>query len=123
MMQYARQVLGKVILVLDQATTPKSLTRSEEGQKQVDEQCKALALYQFETCPFCVKVRRAMKRLNLNIELKDARGNTQARNELIQQGGILQVPCLRIENPHNGTYQWMYESSDIIDYLEKRFPG
>ncbi|HAI96784.1 MAG TPA: glutaredoxin, partial [Methylococcaceae bacterium] len=34
-------------------------------------------------------------------------------------GGKLKVPCLRIEE--DGKVSWMYESSDIINYLEDRF--
>ncbi|MCA7113286.1 hypothetical protein LGL75_14005 [Staphylococcus aureus] len=30
------------------------------------------------------------------------------------------MPCLRIEE--NGQTRWMYESSDIVAYLEKTFP-
>ena len=35
-------------------------------------------------------------------------------------GGNLKVPCLRIEERDLG-YRWMYESSDIVHYLESRF--
>jgi glutathione S-transferase len=30
------------------------------------------------------------------------------------------VPCLRIED-NNGDVRWMYESGDIISYLDQRF--
>ena len=79
-----------------------------------------MALYQFKACPFCVKTRRAMKRLGLKIELRDARDNAQWRQQLLLEGGQVQVPCLYI--PEDGAAgRWMYESGDIIDYLEQRF--
>ncbi|WP_141710024.1 glutathione S-transferase N-terminal domain-containing protein, partial [Vibrio splendidus] len=31
----------------------------------------------------------------------------------------VKVPCLRIEK--GGKTEWMYESSDIVTYLEKQF--
>jgi len=34
-------------------------------------------------------------------------------------GGKRKVPCLRIEE--DGKTEWMYESNDIIAYLEQRF--
>jgi len=37
-------------------------------------------------------------------------------------GGKLTVPCLKIEND-SGEVTWMYESSDIVAYLEGRFMG
>ena len=41
------------------------------------------------------------------------------REELKNLGGKYQVPCLRISG--NGEDTWMYESSDIIHYLQQRF--
>jgi glutathione S-transferase len=40
------------------------------------------------------------------------------RQELIAGGGKKQVPCLKIEE-ENGATQWLYESRDIIKYLQK----
>jgi glutathione S-transferase len=40
------------------------------------------------------------------------------RAALIEQGGHSQVPCLRIETT-DGSVQWMYESDDIIAYLQQ----
>jgi len=37
--------------------------------------------------------------------------------DLIAGGGKGQVPCLRIEH-ENGSVEWMYESVDIIRYLQ-----
>jgi glutathione S-transferase len=37
--------------------------------------------------------------------------------ELIQKGGKKQVPCLKIIE--NGQESWLYESGDIIKYLNK----
>ena len=79
-----------------------------------------MALYQFRACPFCVKTRRAMKRLGLGIELRDARTDPQWRRQLLGGGGRLQVPCLFIPG-EPGEARWMYESGDIIAYLERRF--
>ncbi|HBH35017.1 MAG TPA: glutaredoxin, partial [Gammaproteobacteria bacterium] len=41
--------------------------------------------------------------------------------ELRLQGGKYQTPCLKITDS-DGSVQWMYESKDIIDYLDQRFP-
>ncbi|MFL5813519.1 MAG: glutaredoxin family protein, partial [Bdellovibrionia bacterium] len=77
-------------------------------------------LYQFEGCPFCVKVRREIKRLGLNIEYRDILKNPTWEHEMIQGGGQRQVPCLRIQR-EDGNVQWLYESSDINRYLIERF--
>ncbi|EJA3103594.1 glutathione S-transferase N-terminal domain-containing protein [Vibrio vulnificus] len=119
-MQLIRWFLGKLILLVDTLFSPKCLKRSPEAQNKVDEQATRYALYQFAACPFCVKVRRAMKRQSVTIELRDAKNDAQHRHELEQGGGKIKVPCLRIEE--NGQTRWMYESSDIVAYIEKTFP-
>ena len=118
-MKLIRWFLSLVILTLDALFSPKSIIRSPEKQAQVDEATRTLALYQFEGCPFCVKVRRQIKRLGLQIEFRDAQNNHKFRQELITEGGELQVPCLRIEQ--DGSVRWLYESSDINAYLTQRF--
>lgn len=112
-----RWVLGKIILGWDAMFPPNAVPRDPAAQAKVDDFSKRMALYQFETCPFCVKVRRAARRMNLKLATKDARGDAKARDELLREGGQRQVPCLRIE--HGGKVQWLYESSEIIAYLER----
>lgn len=115
-----RLALGPVVLLWEALTTPKGVVRPEQKQGEVDEQTRLLTLYQFKTCPFCVKVRREISRLSLNIALRDAKNDPLARDELMQGGGKIMTPCLKIVSP-DGSVQWMYESGDIIDYLHQRF--
>jgi len=115
-----RVVIGPFMLLWEAATTPKGIVRQPDRQKQVDQQCRGLALYQFKTCPFCIKVRREISRLSLDIELRDAKGDPQHREALLQGGGAVKVPCLRITD-EQGNIRWMYESGDIIQYLNERF--
>jgi len=119
MLSFIRGALGALILFFDWVFTPRGIKRETENQAQVDAQTTNLALYQYKACPFCVKVRRTMKRNTLNIETRDAKRSDNARDELVKGGGKLKVPCLRIEE--EGKVSWMYESSDIINYLEDRF--
>lgn len=118
--QIIRILLGPVILFWDLVTTPKGIERPEVEQDETDKQTKSLVLYQFRTCPFCIKVRRAMKRLSLNIEIRDAQRNIEHREALFLGGGAIKVPCLQITEA-DGQVRWMYESDDINDYLKQRF--
>ena len=115
-----RKFIGALILFFDKIFSPKGIKREAQKQQEIDEQTAKLALYQFQACPFCVKVRRQIKRLSLNIKLCDAKNNEQYRQELLANGGRIKVPCLKIEQD-NGDVNWMYESSDINQYLEDRF--
>ena len=112
-----RGFIGALILFFDWVFTPRGVKRDAGLQKIIDEQIAGLSLYQFKACPFCVKVRRALKRNSLNIPIYDAKRDEFRRGELLQGGGKIKVPCLRIEEK-NGDVRWMYESNDIIDYLE-----
>jgi glutaredoxin len=119
-MAIIRKILGSIILFFNWLFTPKGVTREQEEQQKIDVTTQKLKLYQYNACPFCVKVRRAMKRMSLPIEIRDIRANPEYKKELEQEGGRLMVPCLRIENK-DGSYTWMYESSDIINYLSEKF--
>ncbi|MCK0746012.1 glutaredoxin family protein [Chromohalobacter nigrandesensis] len=96
-----------------------AIERTAQAQQEVDRQAQYLALYHFEGCPFCTRVRRVLQRLNVELALHDINRDPEARQALITGGGKKTVPCLRIER--DGAITWLYESRDIIDYLEKRF--
>ena len=108
-----------ILLVMEHTFNPPPLQRSPERQAEVDTQTKGLILYQFRACPFCIKVRRTMRRLNLDIEKRNANENPQHKAELVEGGGRWQTPCLRIEN--GDQVEWLYESSDIIAYLDNKY--
>ncbi len=79
-------------------------------------QSTSLALYHYDSCPFCAKTRRSIDELNVDVALRNIQLNHQHRIDLKQGGHKTQVPCLRIEDS-NGESQWLYESDDIIHYL------
>jgi glutaredoxin len=113
-------IIGPIILLWDALTTPKGVVRAAEAQQQIDTSTRNLVLYQFRMCPFSVKVRRAVKRLSLNIETRDALREESSRAELLQGGGEIKVPCLRITDDQ-GKMTWMYESDSIIEYLQAHY--
>lgn len=119
-MKLIRWFLGLLILAYEKVMSPKGLQRSFSDQSIVNNETRKLTLYQYKACPFCVKVRMSMKRLSLNVRKRDAKRSEMAKEELLAGGGTLKVPCLKIiEN--DGSETWMYESSEIINYLESRF--
>jgi len=117
-MTLIRWVLGLIILSLDYITRPKPVIRDKNSQEEINKLTKKMSLYQYKACPFCVKVRRNMRKYSLNIELRDAKGNSLNKKNLKNLGGKLKVPCLRIEK-NKDNIQWLYESKEIINYLEK----
>ena len=114
-----RTVLGYIVIFFDWLTRPRKRQRSETEQASLQAETQNLSIYQFYACPFCVKTRRALHRLNIPIELRDAKQEGEHRSALLEGGGRVKVPCLRIDE-EDGT-QWMYESDVIIEYLETRF--
>ena len=80
-----RWILGRIILLLNFIFTPKKRKRDIQKQAQVDAQTQSMQLYQYKACPFCVKVRREMRRQALNISTIDAK---QAVNkEVLEKQG------------------------------------
>lgn len=117
-MKLIRWPLGQLILLVDAVTAPRRPQRDAATQARIDDAARNLAVYQYRACPFCVKTRRAMRRLGIEVELRDAKSDPRWRDELLAEGGRLQVPCLRIPQA-DGSVQWLYESNDIIAYLEQ----
>ena len=118
--QTLRLVLGPVLLLKELLTNPEGIQRDAAAQAAVDLQCQSLALYQFNTCPFCIKVRQEMRRLSLPIEKRDAQHNAANREELLQGSGATKVPCLKITD-NNGQTRWLQDSKAIVAYLRERF--
>jgi glutaredoxin len=115
-----RAILGPFLLLGDRLTRPKGIVRPEHAQQAVDARTRALALYHFPTCPFCLKTRRTVRRLSLDIELRDARNDDAHRAALVAGGGKPQVPCLQITDA-GGQLSWLYESDAINAYLDREF--
>ncbi|MBV1810958.1 glutathione S-transferase N-terminal domain-containing protein [Pseudomonas viridiflava] len=118
-MKALRVGLGQLVIGIDFLTRPSKKKRDPAAQAAVNQSAQDLTLYQFHACPFCVKTRRALRRLNVPVALRDAKNNELDRQTLLNEGGKIKVPCLRIEEGDKTV--WMYESNVIIDYLDKRF--
>ena len=119
-MSLIRWFVGKLIIFMHLITLPKPILRKKIDQDRIDKQMKYFTIYQFEACPFCVKVRRFMRKNNLKINLKDAKNNKIFKSELLNEGGKHKVPCLKITKKYSKTI-WLYESTEIIKFLKKEF--
>lgn len=117
-MSLIRWPIGRLILLINFIFSPKSPKRAAEAQQKIDVKTQNLSLYQLPSCPFCVKVRRTMKREGLSIELRNINQKNDYREELIREGGKPKVPCLRIEKA-DGQVQWLYESKDVVSHLQQ----
>lgn len=94
---------------------------SSSEQKEIYKQKTALnvkfknyTLYINPKCPYCIKVLKFMKRNNITLPIKNVE-SVKNKQELISIGGKSQVPCLVIDG------KALYESNDIISYLETHF--
>jgi glutaredoxin len=105
---------------LDSETGGSAEPESSEAQKRVEERVSELVLYHFESCPYCARVRDVIEKLELEIELRDIRASRAYHDELARGGGRATVPCLRIADAGEDV-RWLYESSEIIAYLTRRF--
>lgn len=78
-----------------------------------------LTLYYKPTCPFCQRVLGEADNLGVQFNLKDISSDEVLATELIEKGGKRQVPYLVDEEKGIS----MYESGDIIEYLEEHYAG
>ena len=116
-MKIIRWVLGRIILFIDFLTRPSPIGRDQKTQHELDSITSNFSLYQFNACPFCVKVRRTIRRYSLNIELRDAKNNDDFKKELTNKVRSHKVPCLRIQS-NDKSSTWLYGSEEIIFFLK-----
>lgn len=80
-------------------------------------QAKKLSLYYYDSCPYCRRVLQEISYLNIDVEKRNILLSEEHYQELVRGGGDQMVPCLLIEE--GTSKQWMYESRDIIRYLQQ----
>ena len=119
-MSWYQALLGKCSVWFEGFSKPVTpVQRSSEEQASIERKAAYLTLYDQGSNSCSTKVRRHIKWLNLPIVVKDLKRCHIYQKELLSGGGRAQLPCLRIEKT-TGT-EWLYESEDIIRYLDRRF--
>ena len=80
-----------------------------------------LTLFQFETCPWCERVRQKLAEKNLEYEKVNVERDREdpKRKELAEKSNVFTVPVLKIEK--DGEEKYIGESQVIIDYLDENF--
>lgn len=107
------------VLVTCSALFDEQIKRDKLAQQKADRIANSLTLYTLNTCPYSAKVQRHLHHLNVSPTVKNLKRCHIYQKELLAGGGRAQVPCLRIESADKT--QWLYESDDIIRYLDKKF--
>jgi glutaredoxin len=76
-----------------------------------------IILYQFESCPFCEKVRQHLIKKNLQFEKVEVPRDREnpIRKELFAKSKVPTVPVIKIDGKYIG------ESSDIIKFIDENF--
>ena len=76
-----------------------------------------IILFQFESCPYCEKVRQKLKEKKIEFEKINVPRDreNQERKDLFKKSGVLTVPIIKIGDMYMG------ESQDIINYLDEKF--
>ena len=75
-----------------------------------------ITLYQFESCPYCAKVRAKLDEKELEYERVNVprdREDPQRKEIAEKSGGVLTVPVINIDG------KWMGESDKIVKYVEE----
>jgi glutaredoxin len=115
------RILGVMTSALASGVRGGQGSRRVPGLENAARPAALLELYSFEGCPFCRRVRERLSELDLDyIHRSCPKGESPNRAKLKELGGKIQVPYL--VDPNTGTR--MYESDDIITYLDRTYgPG
>lgn len=76
-----------------------------------------LELWSFEASPYCRLVREALSSLELPYFLHNVAKGSPSREAFVRRSGKMQVPYLH--DPNTGVS--MFESAEIIDYLDRTY--
>ena len=76
-----------------------------------------IKLYQFESCPYCEKVRQKLAELDIEYEKINVSRDQKSdeRKDIAEKSGVLTVPVIEIDGKFIG------ESEIIVEELETRF--
>lgn len=101
-------------VVTSYTATILELGRGWYAERKSREPARPLELYEFESCPFCRKVREAMTELDLSPMIFPCPpGGARFRDVVREKGGRAQFPFLVDPNEN----RQMYESVEIVRYL------
>lgn len=78
-----------------------------------------LVLYYRNDCPYCKKVLAYLNDHQRELPMKEINASETASDELVTGGGKRQVPCLRIRENNGDKVTWLYQSAEIISYLDE----
>ena len=70
-----------------------------------------LALYKYDSCPYCRRVFAVIDELGVDVEYRDVHQSPDWQRDLRRRTGGTQVPCLLIDD------EPLLESLDIIQWL------
>jgi len=96
-----------------------SVKRSLKEQQKVNKAANDLTLYVSDTCPYCARVKKQVKHLNVPLKVKNLDKCHIFQKELLSGGGKAQVPCLKIERRQGS--EWVYRSDKIARYIDRKF--
>ena len=78
---------------------------------------RPLELWSFDACPFCRLARETLSELTLPYHLHNVGKGSPSRSAFLELSGRMRVPFLR--DPNTGVS--IFESADIVAYLEKTY--
>ena len=82
-------------------------------QSVVQQERPVLVLYYSPACPYSQKVLKYLQQIHRTVPMKSVVNNPDAKKELKEYGGKMQVPCLLIDGKP------LYESNSIIQWLSQ----
>ncbi|RQG98170.1 glutaredoxin family protein [Natrarchaeobius oligotrophus] len=77
-----------------------------------------ITMYELPGCPYCAKVRSKLDELDLEYDVIEVPRSHDERTEVEEVSGQTGVPVITDET---NDVVGMYESADIVDYLEETY--
>ncbi|KAK9734277.1 hypothetical protein RND81_04G128200 [Saponaria officinalis] len=115
---YSASLVSKDLIPPDQYALQFAGLTVKESSKLGPRPEKPIEIYEFESCPFCRKVREIVTVLDIDVLYYPCPANgPNFRPQAVRLGGKKQFPYM--VDPNTGVA--MYESDDIIKYLVNKY--
>ncbi|KAK9705753.1 hypothetical protein RND81_07G079400 [Saponaria officinalis] len=115
---YSAEFVPKDAIPSDRYAFEIAGSKLKESSKLGPRPEKPIEIYEYESCPFCRKVREIVSILDLDVLFYPCPKNgPNFRPKVVEMGGKKQFPYM--VDPNTGVE--MYESDDIIKYLVNKY--
>lgn len=107
--------MNRILLILSLMFCFVQMGQAHEGCNHApgESHDHVIKLFYMPTCPHSMRVLGYLDKIHKTVPMVNVKDNPQGKEDLRRQGGLMQVPCLIIDNKP------LYNDEEIIKWLSQ----